>query len=155
MFLLSADGLHLCLKAKTKQKVQGCFWSFPYIFIKPKFGRVISSPTRSFPLSLRFHFNSGQRPKEAVHLCYAAASKLGLGRLAGKQVVTALKNYWCLRRNDEFSNFSRHRLAFPREAGAALNFLSTFCFKTKSRIRLISQKYFAYGRWLDSMLKHL
>ncbi len=36
-----------------------------------------------------------------------------------------------------FRNFSWHRVAFPREAGAALGFLSTFWAKPKSRIRLI------------------
>jgi len=64
---MPAGGLHFCLTTKTKQKRQGCFWSLPCVFIKPKFGRVISSPTRSFPLSLRLYFNSRQRPKEAVH----------------------------------------------------------------------------------------
>ena len=53
-----AGGLHLCLEAKTKQKIQDCFCPFLCVFIKPKFGRVISSIPRSFPLSLRFHFNS-------------------------------------------------------------------------------------------------
>ncbi len=92
---MPAGGLHFCLTTKTKQKRQGCFWLLPCVFIKLKFGRVISSPTWSFPLSLKFYFNSGQPPKEAVHLCNAAALKQGLGRRAGKQAVTALKNYCC------------------------------------------------------------
>jgi len=34
-----------------------------------------------------------------------ATSQLGLGRWAGKRVMAALKNYWCLRRYDEFQEF--------------------------------------------------
>jgi hypothetical protein len=36
-------------------------------------------------------------------------------------------------------NFSRHHVAFPSEADAALGFLFTLCAKTKSKIRLIRQ----------------
>gem|GEM_PF-2962010 len=39
-----------------------------------------------------------------------------------------------------FRNFRRHRVAFPREAGAALGFVSTLWAKPKSRIRLIRPK---------------
>jgi len=53
--------------------------------------------------------------------------------------MSALKNYCCLRRYDEFSNFSSHRVAFPSEADAALGFLFTLWAKPKSKIRLIRQ----------------
>ena len=54
--------------------------------------------------------------------------------------MAALKNSCCLRRNDEFRNFSRQHVVFPSEVNAALTFLFTLCGKTKSKIRLIRQK---------------
>ena len=42
LFICPAGGLHLCLEAKTKQKVQGCFFSSLIIFIQAKFGQAIS-----------------------------------------------------------------------------------------------------------------
>jgi hypothetical protein len=57
----------------------------------------------------------------------------------------ALKNYCCLRRNDEFRNFSQHRVAFPREAGAALGFVFTIWAKPNSKIRSIEQNLVIYG----------
>ncbi len=39
-----------------------------------------------------------------------------------------------------FRNFSRYRVAFPSEVGAALGFLSTVWAKPKSRFRLKRQK---------------
>ncbi len=56
----------------------------------------------------------------------------------------ALKNYCCLRRYDEFRNFSQRHVAFPCEADAALTFLFTRCVKTTSKIRLIRQKLYQF-----------
>uniref|UniRef100_UPI001953CBAD hypothetical protein n=1 Tax=Draconibacterium mangrovi TaxID=2697469 RepID=UPI001953CBAD len=46
-----------------------------------------------------------------------------------------------------FRNFSGHRVAFPREAGAALTFVFTICVKTNSKIRLIRQKLVSFN-WI-------
>ena len=66
-----AGGLHLCLEAKTKQKIQGCFLSSPLIFTKPNLEGVISSLTRNFSFSLRFCFDSGIDKKRPIRYCKA------------------------------------------------------------------------------------
>ena len=70
-FNIAAAGLHLCIEAKTKQKIQGCFCSSNFIFTKPDFGRLISSYLRSFPLSIRLRFDSVLDQKRPVYLCTA------------------------------------------------------------------------------------
>lgn len=66
--LFPAGGLHLCLEAKTKQKVQGCFLSSPVIFTKPKFKGVISLHVWNFSFSLRFCFDSGLDKNRPIHI---------------------------------------------------------------------------------------